>query len=206
MLSDWLPSRDGYTYEILDLERPPAYNVCARCHSEQTLFRCKECFSGSVLCLDCCFLQHRETPLHSIEKWTGHFFQATSLNEEGFVLHIGHGGAPCPKARTKSGSQSPGVNTTPTGQAVDGGIFPKPQQADGKKTLVVVGISGVHQLHIDWCQCQGAPGLDIQLLRSRLFPASVSNLSTAFTFGLLNYFHIDSVECKTSASSFFSKL
>jgi hypothetical protein len=64
----------------------------------------------------------------------------------------------------------------------------------------------VHHLRIVWCQCKGAPGVDIQLLRSRLFPASVSSPSTAFTFGLLSYFHIDSVECKTSASSFFSKL
>jgi hypothetical protein len=115
----------------------------------------------------------------SIKKWTGHFFQATSLNEEGFTLHLGHDGAPYP--------------------SIEG-------QAEKKKLLVVVDVSGIHQLHIGWCQCEDSPGADIQLLRNLLFPASTLNPSTAFTFKLLRYFHIDSVECKTSALSFFSKL
>ena len=35
-------------------------------------------------------------PLHHIEKWTGKFFDATSLNQEGFILYLGHGGELCP--------------------------------------------------------------------------------------------------------------
>ena len=74
------------------------------------------------------------------------------------------------------------------------------------RTLVIVDISRVHQLNVSWCCCQGAPDHGTQLFQHRLFPASTSKPSTAFTFAVLEYFHVDAVECKTSASSFFSKL
>jgi hypothetical protein len=40
----------------------------------------------------------------------------------------------------------------------------------------------------------------------KLYPASLTRPETAFTFGLLDYFHIDYLECKTSAMNFYSKL
>jgi hypothetical protein len=40
----------------------------------------------------------------------------------------------------------------------------------------------------------------------RLYPSSVDQPQTAFTFTLLEYFQIDGLECKTSASNFFNKL
>ena len=75
-----------------------------------------------------------------------------------------------------------------------------------RKTLVLVDVSGVHQLHVSWCCCPNAPDQATQLFQHRLFPASTSRPSTAFTFGVLEYFHIDAVECKTSALNFSSKL
>ena len=75
-----------------------------------------------------------------------------------------------------------------------------------RQCLVIVDTSGVHQLHIGWCWCKAAAEPHIQLLCNCYFPASTKRPSTAFTFSLLDYFHIDSVECKTSALSFFSKL
>jgi CxC2 like cysteine cluster associated with KDZ transposases len=187
MLSEWLPFRDLYISEILDQEQPPADLLCPKCQSQQGLFRCKDCFSRDLLCESCCMIVHRNTPFHSIEKWTGRFFQSTPLNEDGFTLYLGHCGAPCPTVKGQGGD----------GQEV---------QDDARRCITVVDISGVHQLYIGWCQCNSAPGVDVQLLRSRLFPASISMPSTAFTFRLLDYFHIDSVECKTSALGFFSKL
>ena len=182
MLSESLLSRDVYISEILSREQPPTNMLCPKCQSKQGLLRCEDCFSRSVLCHECCLTVHQDAPFHSIKRWTGLFFQDTSLDEEGFTLHLCHGGAPCPEVQFKTSAQ------------------------DNKKCLVVVDVSGVHQLHVGWCQCDDAPGADIQLLRNCLFPASISNPSTAFTFKLLHYFHIDSVECKTSALSFFSKL
>jgi len=192
MLSESILSRDEYISEILGQEQSPADMLCLRCQQREGFLRCQDCFSRHVLCLGCCLKVHQESPFHHIEKWTGLFFQATSLSEEGFVLHLGHDGALCPKAQSDSGTQE--------SQAGGRG------RADNEKVLVAVDVSGVHQLQIGWCRCEGAPGADIQLLRSRLFPATITNPSTVFTFRLLNHFHIDSVECKTSALSFFSKL
>jgi len=117
-------------------------------------------------------------------------------------LYLGHGGAPCPGAGEEE-VQAGGVVGEET---TDKGTLSEAWKEGPRKCLIVVDISGVHQLHIGWCRCKDAPAADVQLLRSRFFPASILNPSTAFTFGALEYFHIDSVECKTSASSFFSKL
>ena len=201
MLSELLLSRDQYISEILDQEQPPASMVCPRCQSTEGLFRCKDCFFKSLLCWDCCHMVHREVPFHSIEKWTGYFFQSTSLYEEGFTLYLGHGGELCPKSCIQEGRDG----VTPN-KAMGEETPLESGQHDTRKHLVVVDVSGVHQLRIGWCQCKDAPKADIQLLRSQLFPATIINPSTAFTFRLLSYFHIDSVECKTSALSFFSKL
>ena len=207
-LSEWLLFRDTYISEILDLKKLPASQTCLRCQSQQGCFRCKECFSQDLLCRTCCFTVHRNMPLHHLEKWTGQFFDPTSLNQEGFILHLGHGGEPCPADSTRRGQQDtqPGSSDEGEGEGDDDGILLTGWEERDKKCLVIVDISGIHQLRINWCQCKTAAEPHIQLLRNRFFPASIKRPLTAFTFSLLDHFHIDTVECKTSASSFFSKL
>jgi len=39
-----------------------------------------------------------------------------------------------------------------------------------------------------------------------LFPATFQNLKTAFTHRVLEEFHLDNLECKTTPSQFFSHL
>lgn len=212
MLPEWLPLRDSYISEVLDLEKPPADQSCSGCKSQQGYFRCRECSSKGLLCCSCCFTIHRNMPLHRIEKWTGKFFDATSLNQEGFILYLGHGGEPCPATYTGRDGQEthPGSSDEEGdgggGGGEDDGTPLAGWEKQDKRCLVIVDTSGVHQLRISWCQCKTATEPHIQLLRNRFFPASAIRPSTAFTFSLLDYFHVDSVECKTSASSFFSKL
>jgi hypothetical protein len=43
-------------------------------------------------------------------------------------------------------------------------------------------------------------------LRLRLYPSTIKYPATAFTFSVLDNFHIDAVECKTSAYNFFNKI
>lgn len=203
---EWVPLRDRYISEILDLEQPPADQLCLRCQSQQGRFRCKECSSQALLCRNCCFIVHRNMPLHRIEKWAGQFFDATSLNKEGFVLYLGHGGEPCPENHTEGSRRGTQAGSSDEGEGDSDGVPLAGWEKHDKQCLVIVDISGVHQLRIGWCQCQTAVEPHIQLLRNRFFPASIKRPSTAFTFSLLDHFHIDSVECKTSALSFFSKL
>jgi hypothetical protein len=46
----------------------------------------------------------------------------------------------------------------------------------------------------------------VQLVRAKLFPASFKHPETAFTFEVLDHFHIDALECKTAAMNFMSKI
>jgi hypothetical protein len=39
-----------------------------------------------------------------------------------------------------------------------------------------------------------------------LFAASLQRPETAFTFNVLDYFHIDAMECHTAASNFVAKI
>lgn len=68
--------------------------------------------------------------------------------------------------------------------------------------------AGIFVHLVKWCRCNGASDQDkhLQLLRHRLFPSTVVKPQTAFTFNVLDEFLIDSLECKTSAFSFYSKL
>ncbi|KAG2149136.1 uncharacterized protein EDB93DRAFT_1240433 [Suillus bovinus] len=73
--------------------------------------------------------------------------------------------------------------------------------------VTIVHSSGVFIHNVAWCHCQGpVPKQHLQLLRAGLFPASSTRPKTAFTFEVLDHFLIDSLECKTSARSFFEKL
>jgi hypothetical protein len=72
--------------------------------------------------------------------------------------------------------------------------------------LVVVTSSGIFRRRIRRCKCPGAADPHIQLLRSQLFSASIKRPSTAFTFDVLDHFHIDAMECKTAALNFYNKL
>ena len=129
------------------------------------------------------------------------------LEPGGVCLHLGHGGEPCPADHTGRDEQEtePGNSDEDEEDGADGVPLAGWEKHDGW-CLVIINTLGVHQLRISWCQCSTAEEPHIQLLRNRFFPASVKRPSTAFTFSLLDYFHIDSVECKTSALSFFSKL
>jgi hypothetical protein len=76
----------------------------------------------------------------------------------------------------------------------------------GNLIMTVVDQSGVHKFGISWCCCPGAPKHDMQLMMAGLFPATFHNPKTAFTFWVLEDYHLDNLECKTTPSQFFSCL
>ena len=126
------------------------------------------------------------------------------MHTEGFILHLGHGGLCCPANFTPSAT---GLETAEDGKRdeVDEVLLEAWEPRD-TRTLVIIDISGVYQLIVSWCCCPDAPDHATQLFQHRLFPASTSRPSTAFTFAVLEYFHVDAVECKTSAFNFSNKL
>jgi hypothetical protein len=66
-------------------------------------------------------------------------------------------------------------------------------------------IRGVHKHRVRWCACKDDDKRHLMLFKMGLFSASIERPKTAFTFQCLDYFHLDSMECRTPAN-FFNKL
>jgi hypothetical protein len=77
---------------------------------------------------------------------------------------------------------------------------------DGLWVLKFVHTNGIHQLLTSFCQCPEAPPIDIQLLQMGLFPSTSAQPQTAFTFTVLDDYLLENLECKTSATHYYSKL
>lgn len=84
----------------------------------------------------------------------------------------------------------------------------KHQQHDkhGHPLITIVDRSGIHEIGVSWCCCPEAAEHDMQLMMAGLFPATFRNPKTAFTFRVLEEFHLDNLECKTTPGQFFSRL
>ena len=72
--------------------------------------------------------------------------------------------------------------------------------------LIIVSSTGIFKRKVKWCCCPNGPEPFVQLLRYKLFPASFKRPETAFTYEVLDHFHLDALECKTAAMNFMSKI
>lgn len=77
---------------------------------------------------------------------------------------------------------------------------------DGNPIITIIDRSGIHEIGVRWCCCPNALERDMQLMAAGLFPATFRNPKTAFTFRVLEEFHLDNLECKTTPSQFISRL
>ncbi|KAL0568485.1 hypothetical protein V5O48_013496, partial [Marasmius crinis-equi] len=76
-----------------------------------------------------------------------------------------------------------------------------------RKGFVVVDIDFVQEVDVQFCLCQRREVVGEfyqQLLRKSLFPATVSNPHTAFTFRAVRYFHVLTLTGKISMYDFYS--
>jgi CxC2 like cysteine cluster associated with KDZ transposases len=98
------------------------------------------------------------------------------------------------------------VGSSDNDAATDLSSRPGRHDKDGNPIITIVDRSGVHEIGVCWCCCSGAPERDAQLMMAGLFPATFHNPKTAFTFRVLEEYHLDNLECKTTPSQFFSRL
>lgn len=206
-MREWLPVRDVYLEELLRMEECESSQSCTMCKVHVGDLRCIDCTDAGLLCKPCCLTRHKNLPFHHLQRWSGRFFEATSLTAEGFIMHLGHGGDPCNHHDFNLPSTSTTYAAVPNDEEQQGfDNFKSRNSSDCLDRIVVVDVLGVHTITVAWCQCVPPIDRHIQLLRAKLFPTSLKRPSSAFTFQVLDYFHIDSVECKTSAMTFYSKL
>lgn len=91
--------------------------------------------------------------------WNGLFFNDVTLTAAGLTLQLGH--------RVGDTCSAP----------------------SSLRDLMVFDLSGVHRLVVRYCGCDGTLSKHAQLLRARLFPATIDRPATAFAFDILDFFH-----------------
>ena len=74
------------------------------------------------------------------------------------------------------------------------------------QTLTVVDTSGVHKLRLLWCNRSSGEEKRYQLLPLRLYPASVSQPKTAFTFRVLDDYLLSNRISGTATQSYYERL
>ncbi len=193
------------------------------------LYRCSDCGLGGLLsCADCCIHFHSNLPFHRIKKWNGRYFEWSDLDKLGLVINLGHQGVMCPcydaanvphenvEDDSSESDWFDSENLADEEDDGDEGIMGPQVGADEPRgggqsrqrggCMIFADVSGVFRRKVQPCICPNALPLHLQLFGMELFSATIAKPSTAFTFRLLDQFHIEAMECKTSASNFFSKL
>ncbi|KAJ7123334.1 hypothetical protein C8R46DRAFT_1238064 [Mycena filopes] len=115
---------------------------------------------------------HRENPLHRIEYWNDAFFVKVFLAMIGLHVQLGHPPhSPC-------SAPEPGI-----------------------KGFVVLHGNGIEEVAVNFCACEHAVDTgshEVQLLRAGWFPATHERPQTCATIALLEKYHIEAVESKTT--------
>ncbi|OSC99710.1 hypothetical protein PYCCODRAFT_1372594 [Trametes coccinea BRFM310] len=187
-MNAWLPLADHYLRETVRNEGRGShtYQQCIGCSEAGVItvpgdprIRCKDC-SPRLYCHACTVKKHAECPFHRVMRWTGRSFEAVSLAELGLTIQLGHADlSPCSN--------------------------PQPARTD----FCVIDINGQHRVRLNFCSCDKAGeagGPAEQLHRRELYPATDSEPNTAFTYRLLEHYHVQSVQGKVSMFDYYQSL
>ena len=168
---------------------------CLQCSTRKPEYRCRDCYSGQLLCKNCISDYHIYNPLHVLEVrlsfvcmqvfllcynqfWNGTYFKRVTLKSLNLHIQLGHPfSEPCPV----------------------------PQSAS-EDSFVIIDSHGIHEVGLDFCGCGHSGTMVQQLLRYRLYPATVQSPSTAATFRALRHFQLLNFEAKCSAYEYFQTL
>ncbi|KAL0573338.1 hypothetical protein V5O48_008616 [Marasmius crinis-equi] len=112
--------------------------------------------------------------------WNGLYFEPTTLGALGLVIQLGHPVAECCG-------------------------LPEPF----KTGFTVVDVFGIQDVNVNSCLCQQQEVVGNrlqQLLRFKVYPATVQNPQTVFTFRLLNLFHTMTLQGKVTLYDFYRSI
>lgn len=181
-MKNWLPLRDEYLDELIRGEGRGANtsDTCNQCNAKVDLYRCKDCSAPPLLCAKCTATTHTHTPFHRPCKWTGKYFEPTTLASLGLRIQLGH--------RVGQRCALP---------------------VAARQKMVVIDTNGIHPVSIDYCGCNqaaAAGNIRQQLLRYRLYPATDQSPMTCATFNCLESAHLQSVQAKVGVYDIYMSL
>ncbi|KZV78847.1 hypothetical protein EXIGLDRAFT_783167 [Exidia glandulosa HHB12029] len=173
---------------LFSLEYDPVVGTPCPCEHGQPhgeggprVWRCVDCSDQRACCSLCLRARHQCLPFHKVQQWNGKFFARSSLNDAGVRLFLGHEGVPCPNLNQ-----------------------------DSAIVIKIGDVSGIHSMTVHKCECRGygedPEALYAQLLRARLFPATFERPQTAFTFALMEHWHLDVLQGKKPVYDYWISL
>ena len=204
----WLTEVDAYLAEFLRLEGRGDFikEPCRGCGTDLKVsgFRCRDCHDLAMYCQTCIVNVHAPNPLHRVQVsfsprrppsqcaspsdhdvhyifwqlWENGAFVKMALKDLGLRIQLGH----------------------PVGEKC---VNPVIAFGDA---FVVLDITSVHQVGVDFCGCECALLHYVQVLCQRWFPTTSVDPQTAVTFSLLEHFHLLSVQSKVSAFEYYTTL
>ncbi|TFY50876.1 hypothetical protein EVJ58_g10849, partial [Rhodofomes roseus] len=179
-LEEWAAKIDDWLLELIRLEGRAEFtdDACPSCDTGRAEYRCADCADLQLYCADCTVRNHSRNPWHRLTQWVKTHFRRTDLKSLGIRIQLGH----------------------PPGERC-----PNPKAAFNND-FVILDLTGIHRVGVDYCDCPNKTQLPIQLMRARLFPATVTNPKTAATYRLLEHFHVLRSQSKTSAYEFYHTL
>ncbi|KAG0695622.1 hypothetical protein DFH29DRAFT_984908 [Suillus ampliporus] len=206
-LQDYLPWQTEYLSVLLESEQLINDGKCKDCGGGEGLIQCLSCSGNHAWCPSCVVKAHQHNLFHNLQLWNGRFYETPTLQDQGYIMYLGHGGEPCPNfSQQPDPSPWADLGTMEDVFAQEEGDTDNETQL-GVSNLVIVHSTGVYSHSVSWCQCPGAEkARHLHLMKAKLFPASINRPQSAFTFNVLDNFLIDTLECKTSAMSFYQKL
>jgi hypothetical protein len=216
-----------YLEALLSNEVPNSFD-CQLCGDVASAWRCRDCLFNPMFCTNCCRDNHASNPYHRIDHWTGSFFEPAWLFQVGLIVHVGHGGKPCPSYFTTSApdivahdaeyyddlddiTEGDGSNNIVKElkrftRVYDLGSTTFTPPVDCHE-LTVIDVSGVHHVWVKWCNCPNSrQHQETDLLQMGLFPVSYKNIKSTFTFKVLDDARMSNLECKSSAYQYYQKL
>ncbi|KAJ7816714.1 hypothetical protein B0H14DRAFT_2374442, partial [Mycena olivaceomarginata] len=178
----WAEHQDEYLDEMLRLEGrgyAAIYSKCGGCEAPNPSFRCEHqtCYGPSLFCQTCIVARHSVLPTHWIQEWNGTFFERRSLMSLGVVIQLGH---------------PPGFSC------------PNPLKAN--KNFVLIDVTGVQNVAVNFCQCDGRLEKRQQLMRVCWWPATARDPQTCATFAVVRFFQLLNCLGKVSAHDFLRSL
>jgi len=177
MMSAFSQCRSIFEESILGGETHPSLGSSCNCGDPSAIFQCQECFQSLLWCTKCILHAHELHPFHFIDKWIGTHFEKTTLCDLGYILHLGHNNHPCPNCLR-----------------------------DSHCLTTIVHSNSVQEACIMYCHCFQAPSNIDQLCQVCLFPATMVQPQTIFTFDTLDDFLAHMHASKKSAYDHYSAL
>ncbi|KAK1215224.1 hypothetical protein PQX77_022175 [Marasmius sp. AFHP31] len=181
LLGEYSDKMDQAARILLDQEYDATIGTPCPCKQGRVRnVRCRECDSFPALCAECWVDAHKHNSLHWAHVWneSGYFVKHDiSTLSEGRSIPLGHNGETCPRP--------------------------------GKSQLfTIVDVNGVHATRVSFCGCKESEGCDkwTKLLTSDLFPSTVLEPQSAFTFRALHQYNILSLQAKITAYDYMKSV